>query len=63
MRMMGENEMGYGGGEYYNYDSWVVPPEYGYGAGSGAGGVGGVDASYQYRQSQYEEDYRYGSYA
>ncbi|XP_013172874.1 PREDICTED: homeobox protein Nkx-2.2 isoform X1 [Papilio xuthus] len=51
MKMMGENEMGYG--DYYNYEnSWpVAPPDY----------SAGLDPSCQYRQP--EEDYRYGTYA
>ncbi|XP_049875179.1 homeobox protein Nkx-2.2 isoform X2 [Pectinophora gossypiella] len=50
MIMMGESDMGYG--EYYGYDAWsTVPPDY------------VVDPNYQVRQPQYEEEYRYNSYA
>ncbi|XP_068629898.1 homeobox protein Nkx-2.2-like isoform X1 [Battus philenor] len=52
MKMMGENDMGYG--DYYNYDnSWsVAPPDYG----------ASIDPNCQFRQPV-EEDYRYGTYA
>ncbi|KAL4715644.1 hypothetical protein ACJJTC_006223 [Scirpophaga incertulas] len=50
MRMMAENEMGYG--DYYNYDGWSIPPtEY------------AADPGYQMRPQQMNEDYRYNSYA
>ncbi|XP_026493864.1 homeobox protein Nkx-2.2-like [Vanessa tameamea] len=51
MRMMGDEQMGYG--DYYNYDNnWsIIPADY------------GADPNCQYRQPQVEEDYRYGTYA
>ncbi|KAG6441073.1 homeobox protein Nkx-2.2 isoform X1 [Manduca sexta] len=51
MRMMGEGDMGYG--DYYNYENgWaIIPPDY------------GADLSYQVRQPQVDDDYRYNSYA